>query len=133
MFNIINLIFGFFSGDKKYFIIIATLGIFSAFLYLKLNSTNETLEKTKNDLNITLQANQNLADSIEILIQRHDAELKILSSINLENQVLKDNVNETRQFIKNSNENNTTKLFNLMVSRLWDENSISQWCKNSKS
>ncbi|EAJ4656547.1 hypothetical protein CYA84_10270 [Campylobacter coli] len=126
MFNIINLIFGFFSGDKKYFIIIATLGIFSAFLYLKLNSTNETLEKTKNDLNITLQANQNLADSIEILIQRHDAELKILSSINLENQVLKDNVNETRQFIKNSNENNTTKLFNLMVSRLWDENSISQ-------
>ncbi|EOH4354961.1 hypothetical protein ACLQ0U_001765 [Campylobacter jejuni] len=126
MFNIINLIFGFFSGDKKYFIIIATLGIFAGFLHLKLNSTNETLEKTKNDLNITLQANQNLADSIEFLIQRHDAELKILSSINLENQVLKDNVNETRQFIKNSNENNTTKLFNLMVSRLWGENSISK-------
>ncbi|EGT1666666.1 hypothetical protein I3I24_000926 [Campylobacter jejuni] len=126
MLNIINLIFGFFSGDKKYFIIIAILGIFSGFLYLKLNSTNETLEKTKNDLNITLQANQNLADSIEFLIQRHDAELKILSSINLENQVLKDNVNETRQFIKNSNENNTTKLFNLMVSRLWGENSTSK-------
>ncbi|HED5303924.1 TPA: hypothetical protein R5A54_001679 [Campylobacter jejuni] len=126
MFNIINLIFGFFSGDKKYFIIIATLGIFACFLYLKLNSTNETLEKTKNDLNITLQANQNLADSIEFLMQRHDAELKILSSINLENQVLKDNVNETRQFIKNSNENNATKLFNLMVSRLWGENSISK-------
>lgn len=126
MFNIINLIFGFFSGDKKYFLSIATLGFFSGFLYLKLNSTNETLEKTKNNLNITLQANQNLADSIEFLIQRHDAELKILSSINLENQVLKDNVNETRQFIKNSNENNTTKLFNLMVSRLWGENSISK-------
>ncbi|EIT8306532.1 hypothetical protein L3L50_001783 [Campylobacter coli] len=126
MFNIINLIFGFFSGDKKYFIIIATLGIFTGFLYLKLNSTNETLEKTKNDLNITLQANQNLADSVEFLIQRHDAELKILSSINLENQVLKDNVNETRQFIKNSNENNATKLFNLMVDRLWGENSISK-------
>ncbi|EQA3505899.1 hypothetical protein ACX1OY_001679 [Campylobacter jejuni] len=126
MFNIINLIFGFFSGDKKYFIIIATLGIFAGFLYLKLNSTNETLEKTKNDLNITLQANQNLADNIKFLIQRHDAELKILSSINLENQVLKDNVNETRQFIKNSNENNATKLFNLMVSRLWGENSISK-------
>lgn len=126
MFNIINLIFGFFSGDKKYFIIIATFGIFAGFLYLKLNLTNETLEKTKNDLNITLQANQNLADSIEFLIQRHDAELKILSSINLENQVLKDNVNETRQFIKNSNENNTTKLFNLMVGRLWGENSISK-------
>ncbi|UWJ04566.1 hypothetical protein OIBDGNHJ_00050 [Campylobacter phage PC22] len=126
MFNIINLIFGFFSGDKKYFLIIATLGIFAGFLYLKLNSTNETLEKTKNDLNIILQANQNLADSIEFLTQRHDAELKILSSINLENQVLKDNVNETRQFIKNSNENNATKLFNLMVSRLWGENSISK-------
>ncbi|EHT2883396.1 hypothetical protein KXJ91_001388 [Campylobacter coli] len=126
MFNIINLIFGFFRGDKKYFIIIATLGIFAGFLHLKLNSINEALEKTKNDLNITLQANQNLSDSIEFLIQRHDAELKILSSINLENQVLKDNVNETRQFIKNSNENNTTKLFNLMVSRLWGENSISK-------
>ncbi|EAI5960110.1 hypothetical protein QMK11_03015 [Campylobacter jejuni] len=126
MLNIVNLIFGFFSGDKKYFLIIATLGIFAGFLYLRLNSINETLVNTKNELNITLQSNKNLADSIEFLMKRRDAELKILSSINLENQVLKDNVNETRQFIKNSNENNTTKLFNLMVSRLWGENSISK-------
>ncbi|HDZ5018415.1 TPA: hypothetical protein RTG91_001398 [Campylobacter jejuni] len=126
MFNIINLIFSFFSGDKKYFLIIATLGIFSGFLYLKLNSTSETLQKAKNDLNVTLQANQNLADNIEFLIQRHSTELKILSSINLENNALKENINETRQFIKNSNENNTTKLFNLMVNRLWSENSANK-------
>lgn len=126
MFNTVNLIFGLFGGNKKYFIIIATLGIFTGCLYLKLNSVNETLEKTKNDLNVTLQANKNLSDSIEFLVQRHELELKILNSINLENQFLKDNVNETKQFIKNSRENNTTKLFNIMVNRLWGENSASK-------
>lgn len=126
MFNIINLIFGFFGGDKKYFLIIATLGIFAGFLYLKLNSVNEDYEKTKNDLNITLQANQNLADTIELIIQRHDAELNILSSFNLEANNLKDKLNDTKNFIKNNSENNLTKLFNLMVSRMWSENSISK-------
>lgn len=126
MFNIINLIFGFFSGDKKYFLIIATLGIFSGFLYLKLNLVNEDYEKTKNDLNVTLQANQNLADTIELIIQRHDAELNILSSFNLEANNLKDKSNDTKNFIKNNSENNITKLFNLMVSRMWSENSISK-------
>ncbi|ENL6798461.1 hypothetical protein AB5Q79_001578 [Campylobacter jejuni] len=126
MFNIINLIFGFFSGDKKYFLIIATLGIFAGFLYLKLNSVNEDYEKTKNDLNITLQANQNLADTIELIVQRHDAELNILSSFNLEANNLKDKLNDTKNFIKNNSENNITKLFNLMVSRMWSENSISK-------
>ncbi|EFS7927554.1 hypothetical protein HW053_001640 [Campylobacter jejuni] len=126
MFNIINLIFGFFSGDKKYFLIIATLGIFSGFLYLKLNLVNEDYEKTKNDLNVTLQANQNLADTIELIIQRHDAELNILSSFNLEANNLKDKLNDTKNFIKNNSENNITKLFNLMVSRMWSENSISK-------
>lgn len=126
MFNIINLIFGFFSSDKKYFIIIATLGIFAGFLYLKLNSVNEDYEKTKNDLNITLQANQNLADTIELIIKRHDAELNILSSFNLEANNLKDKLNDTKNFIKNNSENNITKLFNLMVSRMWSENSISK-------
>lgn len=128
MFNIINLIFGFFSGDKKYFLIIATLGIFAGFLYLKLNSVNEDYEKTKNDLNITLQANQNLADTIELIVKRHDAELNILSSFNLEANNLKDKLNDTKNFIKNNSENNITKLFNLMVSRMWSENSISKWC-----
>lgn len=126
MFNIINLIFGFFSGDKKFFLIIATLGIFSGFLYLKLNLVNEDYEKTKNDLNVTLQANQNLADTIELIIQRHDAELNILSSFNLEANNLKDKLNDTKNFIKNNSENNITKLFNLMVSRMWSENSISK-------
>lgn len=126
MFNIINLIFGFFSGDKKYFLIISTLGIFAGFLYLKLNSVNEDYEKTKNDLNVTLQANQNLADTIELIIQRHDAELNILSSFNLEANNLKDKLNDTKNFIKNNSENNITKLFNLMVSRMWSENSISK-------
>ncbi|ALW15593.1 hypothetical protein [Campylobacter jejuni] len=126
MFNIINLIFGFFSGDKKYFLIIATLGIFAGFLYLKLNSVNEDYEKTKNDLNITLQANQNLADTIELIVKRHDAELNILSSFNLEANNLKDKLNDTKNFIKNNSENNITKLFNLMVSRMWSENSISK-------
>lgn len=128
MFNIINLIFGFFSGDKKYFLIIATLGIFAGFLFLKLNSVNEDYEKTKNDLNITLQANQNLADTIELIVKRHDAELNILSSFNLEANNLKDKLNDTKNFIKNNSENNITKLFNLMVSRMWSENSISKWC-----
>lgn len=126
MFSTINLIFGIFSGSKKYFIIIATLGIFAGCLYLKLNSVNETLEKTKNDLNITLQANKNLTDSIEILVKRHEVELKILNSINSENQLLKDNINETTQFIKHSSENNITKLFNFMADRLWGENSVSE-------
>ncbi|MBX1020834.1 hypothetical protein I9086_00125 [Campylobacter jejuni] len=126
MFNIINLIFGFFSGDKKYFLIIATLGIFAGFLFLKLNSVNEDYEKTKNDLNITLQANQNLADTIELIVKRHDAELNILSSFNLEANNLKDKLNDTKNFIKNNSENNITKLFNLMVSRMWSENSISK-------
>lgn len=126
MFSTVNLIFGIFSGNKKYFIIIATLGIFAGCLYLKLNSVNETLEKTKNDLNITLQANKNLTDSIEILVKRHEVELKILNSINSENQLLKDNINETTQFIKHSSENNITKLFNFMADRLWGENSVSE-------
>ncbi|HEG5317625.1 TPA: hypothetical protein SEZ16_001677 [Campylobacter jejuni] len=126
MFNIINLIFGFFSGDKKYFLIISTLGIFAGFLYLKLNLVNEDYEKTKNDLNVTLQANQNLADTIELIVKRHDAELNILSSFNLEANNLKDKLNDTKNFIKNNSENNLTKLFNLMVSRMWSENSISK-------
>lgn len=126
MFSTINLIFGIFGGSKKYFIIIATLAIFAGCLYLKLNSVNETLKKTKNDLNITLQANKNLTDSIEILVKRHEVELKILNSTNSENQLLKDNINETTQFIKHSSENNITKLFNFMADRLWGENSVSE-------
>lgn len=126
MFNIISFLVNFLTGGKKSILIIAVLAIFSCFLYIELSLLNDKLIKAKIDLKSTLQANENLADSIEFLIQKQEAELKIINSINIENDILKEKINDTNNFINASAENNITKLFNAMVDRLWNENEINK-------
>lgn len=118
---IFSSILSFFSGNLKYYIIIGACLGFSAIMYFKLNETYAILEKTKSDLNISLQANHDLSETIKTLIKEHDLQLKVLNSANQEKNDLKDRILNANKGL--NQENNITENFNILIDRLWDSNS----------
>ena len=99
MFSIISTILGFFKGNMFFYISLALALGAIGFLTLSLEAQKARYEKVKNDLNISLEANYNLALSLETLKLEHKKQIEAISG-----------------------ENNLTKLFNAMANRLWEQN-----------
>ena len=125
MFNIISTILGFFKGNMFFYISLAlALGVIG-FLTLSLEAQKARYEKAKNDLNISLEANYNLALSIETLKLEHKTQIEAISGANEAKEQVKERIEYVNRYIVKkyeSGENNITKLFNAMVSRLWEQN-----------
>ncbi|MBF7067764.1 hypothetical protein IY885_05770 [Campylobacter volucris] len=115
----INLLF----KNTKLYIALALMLVLNVFLYLKLDSTSARLEKSQSDLNLALGINNELTKITQELKIRHEQELKALSNANIQKNQIKTKVHDVKNYISKSNETNTTKLFNVMLDRLWGQES----------
>ncbi|TDJ85358.1 hypothetical protein E2O24_07805 [Campylobacter volucris] len=113
----INLLF----KNTKLYIALALMLVLNVFLYLKLDSTSARLEKSQSDLNLALGINNELTKITQELKIRHEQELKALSNANIQKNQIKTKVDDVKNYISKSNETNTTKLFNVMLDRLWGQ------------
>ncbi|MCV3471844.1 hypothetical protein [Campylobacter sp. CNRCH_2015_0338h] len=120
-------------NNTKLYIALALMLILSVFLYLKLDSTNVKLEKSQSDLNLALGVNNELTRITQELKIRHEQELKALFYANTQKNQIKARVDDVKNYISKSNETNTTKLFNVMLDRLWEQNTSVNQNTNSKS
>ncbi|MBX2682169.1 hypothetical protein [Campylobacter lari] len=125
----INLLF----KNTKLYIALALMLMLNVFLYLKLDSTNAKLEKSQSDLNLALGVNNELTRITQELKARHEQELKALFHANTQKNQIKIRVDDVKNYISKSNETNTTKLFNAMLDRLWEQNTSINQNTNSKS
>lgn len=107
--------------NTKLYIALALMLMLNVFLYLKLDSTNARLEKSQSDLNLALGINNELTKITQELKIRHEQELKALSNANIQKNQIKTKVDDVKNYISKSNETNTTKLFNVMLDRLWEQ------------
>ncbi|HEG2580721.1 TPA: hypothetical protein SCV07_000002 [Campylobacter lari] len=105
----------------------------NVFLYLKLDSTKTKLEKSQSDLNLALGVNNELTRITRELKIRHEQELKALFYANTQKNQIKTKVDDVKNYISKNNETNTTKLFNAMLDRLWEQNTSINQNTNSKS
>ncbi|EHR0429773.1 hypothetical protein ABZL51_001326 [Campylobacter jejuni] len=126
----INLLF----GNAKLYIALALMAILAGYFYLRLDSTQAKLEKSRSDLALALEINKNNEARLKELTQIHKAELKAINEANNQKNEVKERIEYVKEYIYKSNENNITKLFNNVVDRLWDANSTSSnQNRNSKS
>ncbi|HHY1181871.1 hypothetical protein [Campylobacter jejuni] len=127
-------IFSYILGDKKLYIALVLMTILAGYFYLRLDSTQAKLEKSRSDLALALKVNENNQEKLKELNQIHNAELNALNEANKEKNQVQERVQYVKKYIYTSNENNITKLFNDVVDRLWDANSTSSnQNRNSKS
>ncbi|EAH6869133.1 hypothetical protein EJ753_05225 [Campylobacter lari] len=119
--------------NTKLYIALALMLILNVFLYLKLDNTNAKLEKSQSDLNLALGVNNELTRITQELKIRHEKELKALFYANTQKNQIKTRVDDVKNYISKSNETNTTKLFNAMLDRLWEQNTSINQNTNSKS
>ncbi|EAK1248945.1 hypothetical protein A9406_00340 [Campylobacter lari] len=119
--------------NTKLYIALALMLMLNVFLYLKLDSTNAKLEKSQSDLNLALSVNNELTRITQELKIRHEQELKALFYTNAQKNQIKTRVDDVKNYISKSNETNTTKLFNAMLDRLWEQNTSINQNTNSKS
>ncbi|EOZ2198439.1 hypothetical protein ACQQLU_001280 [Campylobacter upsaliensis] len=125
MFSIVSTILGFFKGNMFFYISLALALGAIGFLTLSLEAQKARYEKAKSDLNISLEANHNLALSIETLKLEHKKQIEAISEANEEKEHVKERIEYVNRYIYKEykkGENNLTKLFNAMVSRLWEQN-----------
>ncbi|EAK0443793.1 hypothetical protein YZ26_00085 [Campylobacter lari] len=120
-------------NNTKLYIALALMLMLNVFLYLKLDSTNAKLEKSQSDLNLALGVNNELTRITQELKIRHEQELKALFHVNTQKNQIKTRVDDVKNYISKSNETNTTKLFNAMLDRLWEQNTSINQNTNSKS
>ncbi|HEC1777141.1 hypothetical protein L8U98_07690 [Campylobacter sp. RKI_CA19_01128] len=120
-------------NNTKLYIALALMLILNVFLYLKLDNTNAKLEKSQSDLNLALSVNNELTKITQELKTRHEQELKALFHANTQKNQIKTRVDDVKNYISKSNETNTTKLFNVMLDRLWEQNTSINQNTNSKS
>ncbi|QOQ99869.1 hypothetical protein HW242_01060 [Campylobacter lari] len=120
-------------NNTKLYIALALMLILNVFLYLKLDSTQAKLEKNQSDLNLVLSVNNELTRITQELKIRHEQELKALFYANTQKNQIKTRVDDVKNYISKSNETNTTKLFNAMLDRLWEQNTSINQNTNSKS
>ncbi|MFY4765526.1 hypothetical protein ACOTVC_01400 [Campylobacter sp. GB48] len=125
----INLLF----NNTKLYIALALMFMLNVFLYLKLDSTNAKLEKSQSDLKLALGVNNELTRITQELKIRHKQELKALFYANAQKNQIKTRVDDVKNYISKSNGTNTTKLFNAMLDRLWEQNTSINQNTNSKS
>lgn len=95
------------------------------FLTLSLEAEKARHEKAKSDLNLSLEANHNLALSLETLKLEHRKQIEAISGANEAKEQVKERIEYVNRYIYKEykkGENNLTKLFNAMVSRLWEQN-----------
>ncbi|MCV3397351.1 hypothetical protein [Campylobacter sp. RKI_CA19_01116] len=125
--------FSYILGDKKLYIALALMAILAGYFYLRLDSTQAKLEKSQSDLNLALSVNNELTRITQELKTRHEQELKALFHANTQKNQIKTRVDDVKNYISKSNETNTTKLFNVMLDRLWEQNTSINQNTNSKS
>ncbi|HEC1769121.1 TPA: hypothetical protein R1718_000511 [Campylobacter lari] len=125
--------FSYILGDKKLYIALALMAILAGYFYLRLDSTQAKLEKSQSDLNLALSVNNELTRITQELKTRHEQELKALFYANTQKNQIKTRVDDVKNYISKSNETNTTKLFNAMLYRLWEQNTSINQNTNSKS
>lgn len=124
MFSIAGTILGFFKGNMFFYIALALALGGIGFLYLSLEAQKARYEKAKSDLNISLEANYNLALSLETLKLEHKKQIEAISGANEAKEQVKERIEYVNRYIVKkyeSGENNLTKLFNAMVSGLWEQ------------
>ncbi|EFU2515775.1 hypothetical protein HL733_000125 [Campylobacter upsaliensis] len=125
MFSIVSTILGFFKGNMFFYISLALALGAIGFLTLSLEAQKARYEKVKNDLNLSIEANYNLALSLETLKLEHRKQIEAISGANEAKEQVKERIEYVNRYIVKkyeSGENNLTKLFNAMVSRLWEQN-----------
>ncbi|EOA2818403.1 hypothetical protein ACHZFL_000878 [Campylobacter upsaliensis] len=125
MFSIVSTILGFFKGNMFFYISLALALGAIGFLTLSLEAQKARYEKAKSDLNISLEANHNLALSLETLKLEHRKQIEAISGANEAKEQVKERIEYVNRYIYKEykkGENNLTKLFNAMVSRLWEQN-----------
>ncbi|EAJ2282795.1 hypothetical protein BLN40_07035 [Campylobacter upsaliensis] len=118
MFSIVSTILGFFKGNMFFYISLALALGAIGFLTLSLEAEKARHEKAKSDLNLSLEANHNLALSLETLKLEHRKQIEAKEQV-------KERIEYVNRYIYKEykkGENNLTKLFNAMVSRLWEQN-----------
>ncbi|EOV9223893.1 hypothetical protein ACOSOI_001909 [Campylobacter upsaliensis] len=125
MFSIVSTILGFFKGNMFFYISLALALGAIGFLTLSLEAEKARHEKAKSDLNLSLEANHNLALSLETLKLEHRKQIEAISGANEAKEQVKERIEYVNRYIYKEykkGENNLTKLFNAMVSRLWEQN-----------
>ncbi|ELT5783225.1 hypothetical protein R6191_000401 [Campylobacter upsaliensis] len=125
MFSIVSTILGFFKGNMFFYISLALALGAIGFLTLSLEAEKARYEKAKSDLNLSLEANHNLALSLETLKLEHKKQIEAISGANEAKEQVKERIEYVNRYIYKEykkGENNLTKLFNAMVSRLWEQN-----------
>ncbi|EAH9843946.1 hypothetical protein EZU46_04440 [Campylobacter upsaliensis] len=125
MFSIVSTILGFFKGNMFFYISLALALAAIGFLTLSLEAQKARYEKVKNDLNISLEANYNLALSLETLKLEHKKQIEAISGANEAKEQVKERIEYVNRYIYKEykkGENNLTKLFNAMANRLWEQN-----------
>ncbi|EAJ1689008.1 hypothetical protein CK733_02645 [Campylobacter upsaliensis] len=125
MFSIVSTILGFFKGNMFFYISLALALGAIGFLTLSLEAEKARHEKAKSDLNLSLEANHNLALSLETLKLEHRKQIEAISGANEAKEQVKERIEYVNRYIYKEykkGENNLTKLFNTMVSRLWEQN-----------
>ena len=124
MFGIAGTILSFFKGSAFFYIALALALGGIGFLYLSLEAEKARYEKAKSDLNISLEANHNLALSLETLKLEHRKQIEAISGANEAKEQVKERIEYVNRYIVKKyerGENNLTKLFNAMVSGLWEQ------------
>lgn len=101
--------------------IILGILLFSAFVsllfYIKALKTDN--ERLNLELNLAINANKSLEASLNESLKRHKKELRLLSEARQDEKEVQEKIIKVKEYVYKSNENNLTKLFNDVVSRLW--------------
>ncbi len=91
--------------------------LLSCFFYVRfLQSENERLQS---ELMQVINANKSLNLALEEENKRHKKELQVLSELKQDENKIKEKIIKVKEYVYKSNENNLTKLFNDVLSRLW--------------
>lgn len=91
----------------------------SLFFYVKsLQSENERLES---ELLSVINANLSLEKALNESLKRHEKELQALKDLKQDENELKEKVIKVKEYVYKSSENNLTKLFNSVLSSLFED------------
>lgn len=95
------------------------------YFYIDNSLLQNNLKRAKQDLNLAIKINESNEKLIKRLQKQREQDLQALQEVNNKKYALEKTLNEVKEFINDNQENNTTKLFNAVIDRLWENSTRS--------
>lgn len=116
---------GFFKFNYLIYLFFFGALIFVLNFFVKVGNLERELESSRKNLAVALESNERLFLTLEALQNEHTRQVEALIKSKNESERVLRRVEDAKRWVykqNSSGENNITRLFNLMLERLWNEN-----------